>query len=158
MSTSVIDPGLSVVEDRNSPVMVALRTALPSLMAVLAAFAMFGVFILVKGVNPLTAYQDMFTATLTEPTALGDIAIRATPIVLAALAVTVPARAGLINVGGEGQLMMGGLGAMGVSLALGGNANGPLTLMWVCPLALVAAIFQPTTWRPDTKGSWAWAA
>ena len=87
MSTSVIDPGLTMVEERNSPWMTAVRAALPSLMAVIAAFSMFGLFILIKGVNPFTAYHDMFTATLTEPTALGDIAIRATPIVLAALAV-----------------------------------------------------------------------
>ncbi|MGD9793087.1 MAG: ABC transporter permease [Acidimicrobiia bacterium] len=138
MSTSVIDPGLAVVEERKPPVMTAFRSALPSLMAVLAAFVLFAVFILVKGVNPLTAYHDMFTATLTEPTALGDIAIRATPIVLAALAVTVPARAGLINVGGEGQLMMGGLGAMAVSLALGGNANGPLTLVLMALAGMAA--------------------
>ena len=47
--------------------------------------------------------------------------MRSTPIILAALAVTVPARAGLINVGGEGQLIIGGIGAMGVSLLVDGR-------------------------------------
>ena len=47
------------------------------------------------------------------------------PIILAALAVTVPARAGLINVGGEGQLVIGGVAAAGVvDAAIGDGCHG----------------------------------
>ena len=43
---------------------------------------------------------------------------------LAGLAVAIPARAGLINVGGEGQLIIGGVAAAGVALAMGGGKPG----------------------------------
>src|SRR5690606_25974840 len=72
------------------------------------------------------------------------ILIKASPILLAALAVTVPARAGLVNVGGEGQLVIGGVAAAGVSLALDGNLGaGGIVLMIVAAAAagaLLAAI------------------
>ena len=48
-----------------------------------------------------------------------QILVKATPLILAALAVTVPARAGLVNVGGEGQLVIGGVGAAGVVMWFG---------------------------------------
>jgi len=106
--------------------------------ALAGAFCLFAVLMLIKGVNPITAYADMFSSTFTNRTSLGGILVRATPIVLAALAVAVPARAGLINVGGEGQLIIGGIAAMGVSLALGGAAPGPLTLVLMGVAAMVA--------------------
>ena len=46
---------------------------------------------------------------------------------LAALAVTVPARAGLVNVGGEGQLIIGAIAATGLGVWLGGSLPGPVT-------------------------------
>lgn len=58
--------------------------------------------------------------------------IRSTPFILAGLAVALPARAGLINVGGEGQLLLGAVGATGVGLAL------PDTLSPVATLPLLA--------------------
>jgi general nucleoside transport system permease protein len=89
----------------------------------------------VKGVNPLVAYRDMITSTFTDRNQLAGIAIRATPILFAALAVAIPAGSGLINVGGEGQLIIGGVAAMGVSLGLGGRASGPLTLVLMAAAA-----------------------
>ena len=70
------------------------------------------IVMLLKGVNPITAYVDMVTSTFSSRDAVGDILVRSTPIMLAGLAVAVPARAGLINVGGEGQLIIGGICAL----------------------------------------------
>jgi general nucleoside transport system permease protein len=97
--------------------------------ALLGAFAVFAVLMWLRGVNPLQAYRDMFVSTFTDRQQLAGIGVRAIPIVLAALAVSVPARAGLINVGGEGQLLMGGVAAMGVSLLFDGQVIGPVTLV-----------------------------
>lgn len=91
------------------------------LAAFIAALVLFGIVIALKGVNPITAYKDMFTSTFTSWDSVAGIVVRSTPIILAALAVTVPARAGLINVGGEGQMIIGGIAAMGISLAVGGS-------------------------------------
>jgi general nucleoside transport system permease protein len=107
----------------------SLRGPARLLAALVIALAGFGVLMLVKGVNPFTAYHDMFVSTFTDHQQLAGILVRATPIILAGLAVAVPARAGLINVGGEGQLLMGGVGAMGAALLINGHAPGPIVLV-----------------------------
>ena len=104
---------------------------------VAAALVAFALFLVAKGANPFSAYANMFTSTFTDWTSWSDIAIRACPLILAALAVCVPARAGLVNVGGEGQLLMGGLSAMGMALALDGRLMAGPTLVL---MGLAAAI------------------
>ncbi len=110
--------------------------------AVAAAVLIFALFMAVKGANPFTAYADMIRSTFSGSAGLGDIVIKATPLILAGLAVAVPARAGLINVGGEGQLLIGGIAASGVSLAVGGSLPGQLTLV----LMIVAAMAAGAAW------------
>jgi ABC-type uncharacterized transport system permease subunit len=99
--------------------------------AVGAAAVIFGAFVLTKGANPLEAFTSMFTALGTQ-TSLTGIALQASPLILGALAVAVPAKAGLVNVGGEGQLILGGICAYGTSLALGGSLPGGVTLFLIC--------------------------
>ena len=84
----------------------------------------------------------MFTSTFTSWDSIGEIVVRSTPIILAALAVTVPARAGLINVGGEGQMIIGGIGAMGVSLPSTAACRVALTLV----LMVLAAAVGGAAW------------
>lgn len=105
--------------------------------AMAGGLTLFALLMVIKGVNPLTAYRDMLSSTFGDSTSLGGIVVRATPIILAALAVAVPARAGMINVGGEGQLIMGGVAAMGVSLLVDGSLSGPLTLVLMAVAAMV---------------------
>ena len=88
----------------------------------------FGLLVLTKGANPLSVYSSMWE-TLRGSTAIDGILLKATPLILAALAVAVPARAGLVNVGGEGQLVMGAVFATGVSLAADGRVDGTTTLV-----------------------------
>ena len=131
--------GSSVVSDVEA---VSPRAALWSQtirvgLALLGALVLFAVLMAAKGVNPLVAYADMARSTFGDTTSLGGILVRATPIVLASLAVAVPARAGLINVGGEGQLIMGGVAAMGVSLGLDGSVSPPLTLVLMALASMV---------------------
>ena len=66
--------------------------------------------------NPLGVYNSMFHSALLGDRSLVAVVLRAVPIVLAALAVSVPARAGLVNVGGEGQLIMGAVAATGIGV------------------------------------------
>lgn len=93
------------------------------------AIAIFAGFLLVKGANPAQVAADIWSSTLTNRLALGEVLIVATPILLAGLAVAVPARAGLINVGGEGQLVMGAVAAAGLGLALDGHLPGPAVIL-----------------------------
>jgi simple sugar transport system permease protein len=116
----------------------ALQLVFRWTVAVIGALVIFGAFMALKGVDPLKAYQDMFRSTFTGSGSWGAIFIRSAPIALAALAVAVPARAGLINVGGEGQLVMGGVAAAGVYLAAGTTLPGTLTLVLMLLAAAVA--------------------
>jgi ABC-type uncharacterized transport system permease subunit len=116
-----------------------VRTIGRWVVAIVGALVMFGAFMAIKGVNPFSAYADMWRSTFTSSDSIGEIFIKASPILFAALAVTVPARAGLINVGGEGQLVIGGVAACGVSLALGPNANGTVAMVLMILGAAVAA-------------------
>jgi simple sugar transport system permease protein len=96
----------------------------------LAALA-FAILLAIKGANPLTVYRSMWNS-LHGSTSIDGVLLKAIPLVLAALAVTVPARAGLVNVGGEGQLVIGGVCAAGMSLWVGGSLPGSTTLLLMC--------------------------
>jgi simple sugar transport system permease protein len=106
-----------------------------------AAVVAFGLIMAVKGVNPLTAYSDMLSS-LTQPEAFGQILVKATPLILAALAVAIPARAGMVNVGGEGQLIIGGVASAGVVLWLADSLAAPVVMV----LMIVAAMLAGGLW------------
>ncbi len=106
------------------------------------ALVVFAVFMKAKGADPVAAYREMLSS-VTSWKQVGEILIRGTPIILAALAVSVPARAGLINVGGEGQLVIGGVAAAGVALGLGDTASPVLvTVLMILAAALAGAAWS----------------
>lgn len=84
---------------------VALRVA-TALALVLGVFAL---VLLLAGKDPLRAYADIFASTLASGYGFSEVLVKMIPLMLTAVAVALPARTGLINVGGEGQLYMGGL-------------------------------------------------
>ena len=61
------------------------------------------------------------------------------PYLLAALAAAVPARAGLLNIGGEGQLLIGAVGAMGMARLVDGSLPRAATLILLGLAAMAAA-------------------
>ncbi len=58
--------------------------------------------------NPLTVYDAIFTAALKDRDGWGNVLYRATPLMLTGLAVALAFQCGLFNIGGEGQMVMGG--------------------------------------------------
>lgn len=73
------------------------------------AFVVFALVLLAAGKNPLRAYADIFESTLFSAYGFSEVLVKMIPLLLTALAVAVPARIGLINIGGEGQLYIGAL-------------------------------------------------
>ncbi|MGN8644900.1 ABC transporter permease [Gracilibacillus sp. HCP3S3_G5_1] len=69
----------------------------------------FSIFLLSQGVNPITTFSSMLASVFTDFYGFGEVIIATTPFILTAIATAIPARAGLVNVGGEGQLMIGAL-------------------------------------------------
>jgi simple sugar transport system permease protein len=98
----------------------------------IGSLIIFGILVALKGANPISVYHTMIQTTLLNGNALQQTALRAIPIALAALAVAVPARAGLVNVGGEGQLIMGAVAATGIGVAIGAHVPGAVSWLAMC--------------------------
>ena len=71
------------------------------------AFLLFGIILLISGKDPIQSYRDIFTSTLGSTYGFSEVIVTMTPLLLTALAVALPSRIGMINIGGEGQLYMG---------------------------------------------------
>jgi simple sugar transport system permease protein len=88
-------------------------------LVVLAALGVFALVLLATGKDPLRAYADTLRYTFGSVYGVSELLVRVTPLLLTAIAVALPMRVGLINVGGEGQLYMGAwlatAGALGCS-------------------------------------------
>jgi simple sugar transport system permease protein len=106
-----------------------LRTALRWAILVAATLAIFSAFLAARGAEPLAVLESMWRTSLGTPDAFGETLLRSTPILMAALATAVPARAGMFNLGGQGQLLLGAIGAILVANRLDGGAGTFLTLV-----------------------------
>ncbi len=117
------------------------RTAARWAVALIGGCIVFGAFVLANGADPIAVYRDIWQSTITEQSQFQQILIRAAPLVLAGLAVVIPARAGMVNVGGEGQLIVGAVAAAGVAGLL--DASTPpalfITAMLLAAMAAGAA-------------------
>ncbi len=121
-------PSSAPVPDRERPdVVAALRGVGRWSLAIVGALVIFGAFLLAKGAEPLDVYEAMWTSASAD--GFGETLVRATPLLLAGLAVAVPARAGLFNIGGEGQLLMGAIGATWAGMAIGEGTGTTVSLV-----------------------------
>ena len=84
-----------------------LQAALRYLLMILFALLMFGLILLISGKDPLKSYQDIFKSTFGSTYGFSEVIVAMIPMLITALAVALPSRVGLINVGGEGQLYIG---------------------------------------------------
>jgi simple sugar transport system permease protein len=93
---------------------VNLRRVILSLLpiwATLAALVLGAGLILLAGVNPIKAYYALFMGAFSDIYGLNSTLIKTTPLIFAGLAVALAFKGGFFNVGAEGQLYLGGLGA-----------------------------------------------
>jgi general nucleoside transport system permease protein len=90
-----------------------------TLAAILSALVLFGLFILAfKGVWPNDLYHWMYVGGFGTTFSWRYTLTNAAPLILTALCTALPARVGLIIIGGEGALVLGGLAAVSAGLAL----------------------------------------
>jgi general nucleoside transport system permease protein len=85
--------------------------ALPTVLALVATLLLFALFLLVQGAPALDAIELIFQGAFGSSFAWQSTLLRASPLMLTALCVALPAQVGLIVIGGEGALALGGLGA-----------------------------------------------
>lgn len=91
---------------------------LTPLLATLAALLVGAVMLLFLGVNPLEAYAAMLEGALGSSNALADTVVKATPLLFVGAGTCIAFRGGVINIGGEGQLVVGALASTATALAL----------------------------------------
>lgn len=118
-------------------ILLRLRTLWASLLALLLGAGL----IAATGANPVQAYQLLFVEAYLDYWGLANTLVRASPILLAALAVIAPLRAGLYNIGGEGQIYIGGLCATLAGLALP-DLPGSIGI----PVVMLAALIGGGLW------------
>lgn len=105
------------------------------LLALLSAMAVASALILGCGQSPWSVYRLLLDGTWGNPYGLGQVLFKATPLAFTGLAVAVPLRAGLFNVGAEGQAVLGGFACALVGALLPASTPSLLAI----PLCLAAA-------------------
>lgn len=98
-------------------------------MTIVAGAALFAAL----GFDPLASLHAFFIEPLSSTRGLGELIVKATPLVTIAVGLAIGFRAGVWNIGAEGQLTLGAICGGGVALAFHGE-GGP----WLLPLMIIA--------------------
>jgi len=117
------------------------RAVFPYVLAILVAFAVAGAFIGSMGFNVLRAYETILFTSFRTPYGFIQTLTKFVPLTLQALAFTVPLTAGKFNIGGEGQLIAGAIGASVVGILLAG-----LPGVLLLPLVLLGSVIAGALW------------
>jgi simple sugar transport system permease protein len=118
-----------------------LRELFFPLVAVIAAFIIGGVLVLIIGDNPIQTYKLMFGSALSWPDGIGYTLFYATPLIFTGLAVMVAFRCGLLNIGAEGQLYVAAFAAAWVGITFAQRSA------WILiPLCFIAALVAGGFW------------
>lgn len=91
--------------------------------------------------NPLTVYDAIFTAALKNRDGWGNVIYRATPLIFTGLAVALAFKCGLFNIGGEGQMVMGGF-----ALTWIGFTFAKLPAFLLIPLCMLGGALAGAIW------------
>ena len=111
------------------------------LIAALAAVLIASIILWMIGADVGSTFYTICIVPLTNTLHITEVLIRAIPLCIIALGITVAYRSGIINIGGEGQMAIGILAFTGVALAFP-SVPRPLLL----PIALLAAVIGGGLW------------
>ena len=84
-----------------------LKTIIRYSIIFVLALLLFGLILLIFGKDPIQSYKEIFFSTLGSSYGFSEVIVAMIPMLITALAVALPWRVGLINIGGEGQLYIG---------------------------------------------------
>ena len=110
--------------------------------ALLVALALFGIFCLFGGKNPFAVYSAIFKTAFGSWNAFQGTLLRAAPLMLTAMCTALPARLGLMVIGNEGALVLGGLGAAAAGLMLSYGSITPSPAQLQTTLGLAPTVVQ----------------
>ncbi|UEM04213.1 ABC transporter permease [Skermanella rosea] len=119
----------------------AIRSAAEAVLipvgALLATAVVFGIFVALAGADPFETFELMYRGAFGTWFSWQNTLQRTAPLLLTALCVALPARLGLVIIGGEGALVIGGLCSAAAGMAMVGAP--PWLLLGVMALAGMAA-------------------
>jgi len=95
----------------------AIVDVLMPVLAVLGALLVGALMLIALGANPVEAYGALLEGAFGSANAIAETAVKATPLLLVGLGICISFRANVINIGGEGQMVVGALFAVAVALA-----------------------------------------
>lgn len=95
----------------------AVQRVAVSTLAIVSALVLFGGFVVAAGANPFAVYGDMARGAFGTWFSVQNTLVRAAPLMLTALATALPAQVGLVVIGGEGALILGGLASVSAAHA-----------------------------------------
>jgi ABC-type uncharacterized transport system permease subunit len=111
------------------------------LFALLVAAALFAVFLLAIGKSPADFVAYVWRGGFGTAFSFQNTLQRSAPLILTALAVAIPARIGLIMIGGEGALVLGGFAAGALAIPLVGHAPPIVALVIMAIFAMIVGAF-----------------
>jgi general nucleoside transport system permease protein len=118
-----------------------LVDAMLPVFATLAALGVGAVMLLLLGANPITAYGALLEGAFGSTNALAETVVKATPLLLIGLGICIAFRANVINIGAEGQMIIGAIFGTLVGI------NAPTWPGWiVITLALLAGFLGGALW------------
>jgi simple sugar transport system permease protein len=116
------------------------RYASPLLALAITVFLGIGLFVLL-GKDPLRGLQMFFWEPLKSAYALGELMVKATPLLIIALGLAVAYRSNVWNIGAEGQFVIGAVAATGVALLADKDTG-----RWIVVAVVLAGILGGMCW------------
>lgn len=111
------------------------------LLAGAAGLVVGAVMLLLLGANPIEAYSAMAEGAFGSPNAFADTLVKATPLLFVGVGICIAYRGGVINIGGEGQIVVGSIAAAAVALTFP-----TLPALVMVPSVLLAGFIGGALW------------
>ncbi|WP_445667480.1 ABC transporter permease [Paenibacillus sp. FSL H8-0034] len=111
------------------------------IVSIVLALLFCGMFIALNGTNPITVYAKMFTGAFGSTYGFSETLVKAIPLLLCGLGVSIAYRIGIWNIGAEGQFIAGAIAATGITIYWPG-----LSGMWSIPVMMAAGMAGGALW------------
>ncbi len=109
--------------------------------AVAGALLVGGAAVAAAGLDPVPTFRELVSQAVGSSFAIENSLLEAVPLTLTALGIAIALRAGLFNLGGEGQILIGALAGVGVALGAPG-----LPAWLLVPALLAASLVAGAAW------------
>ena len=141
MSAPTLSPPTPAAPHRESAASRLAWRILPHVAAVALAFSVAAIVITLLGHDPIEAFRSITTTSFRSSFGIVQTLQKWVPLVLLALAFTIPLASGRYNIGGEGQLLLGATGAAGVGIVLS-----DLPAVVLLPMVILSGILAGAVW------------